>query len=497
MLQAVGDVREGFICPQCHQDMSTMEMLQVHFQDIHMKQSPSTVKGLFSFAKQKIKSVQDNFTNIPNEQTNNYAQYFSSDQNDSSSKPQQIGYIRSYTDRFKKERKAQHDQISIETTRLLLRIEKLISTGENIPKNANTKERRKYEQDIVEWIDDTKVTLCPSCAKSFSLSRRKHHCRLDGFVICDPCSRFLLFSKARYLIEPSTSSSLPNGLSLQHSNSLTSLNSTTADDSSCKDRTNNEDYLRICLSCQKVLQRRYDQICFKNTQRDEVFVCYEKIVEAKKILDEIHPTYSTMIESLLIGDTKYQIVDAQKLYRQLSTCYDKIDSTSKYISKLADSCLNIDEDDTQSIIRYSALCRNMRMYAIHVLQNFAISTRRVPSEDDVKRAREERKRLIEERIESERAAKAELASRIPLTDSPAVKKKEVSGWRPTIDRNLLVQAQELNPLVQQVYQVTEYIRQAQIAGRLDEVESLKLNLKELEQALNNAQQQENVSTFDS
>ncbi|CAF2155605.1 unnamed protein product [Rotaria magnacalcarata] len=84
-----------------------------------------------------------------------------------------------------------------------------------------------------------------------------------------------------YLIEPSTSSSLPNGLSLQHSNSLTSLNSTTADDSAYKDRTNNEDYLRICLSCQKVLQRRYDQICFKNTQRDEVFVCYEKIVEAK------------------------------------------------------------------------------------------------------------------------------------------------------------------------------------------------------------------------
>ncbi|CAF2155608.1 unnamed protein product [Rotaria magnacalcarata] len=89
-----------------------------------------------------------------------------------------------------------------------------------------------------------------------------------------------------------------------------------------------------------------------------------------------------------------------------------------------DSCLSIDEDDTQSIIRYSALCRNMRMYAIHVLQNLAISTRCVPSEDDVKRTCEERKRLIEERIESERAVKAELASRIPLTDSPAVKRKK-------------------------------------------------------------------------
>ncbi len=164
-------------------------------------------------------------------------------------------------------------------------------------------------------------------------------------------------------------------------------------------------------------------------------------------------------------------------------------SIRKYIAKLAESCSNIDENDTSSQIRYSALCRNIRMYAIHLLQNYAISTRRVPNEDDIQRAREERKRLVEERNDSERAAKVELASRITGTDSPIKLRTEVSGWRPTIDRNLLAQTQELNPLVQQVYQVTEYIRQAQIAGRHDEVESLKSNLKELEQALDNAQQQ--------
>jgi rabenosyn-5 len=169
----------------------------------------------------------------------------------------------------------------------------------------------------------------------------------------------------------------------------------------------------------------------------------------------------------------------------------------KYIALLAESCPNIDEDDTASQIRYSALCRNIRTYAIHLLQNYAISTRRVPSEDDVQRARDERKRLVEERNESERAAKVELASRIPLTDSPTKPKAQVSGWRPTIDRNLLVQAQELDPLVQQIYQVTEYIRQAQIAGRYDEVESLKRNLKVLEQAMKNIEQQDNTSTFDS
>jgi hypothetical protein len=168
MLQSIGDVREGFICPECRQDMSTIEMLQIHFEDVHMKQSPSTVKGkiiflfcfyfvfvcfvlgLFSLAKQKIKSVQDNFTTIPTEQSTNYAQFFSFDQNNFSLKQkQQFGYIRTFNDKFKKIRKEKHDQMSMETIRLLLRLEQLTSNNENIPKNANTKERRSKKNFII------------------------------------------------------------------------------------------------------------------------------------------------------------------------------------------------------------------------------------------------------------------------------------------------------------------------------------------------------------
>ena len=164
---------------------------------------------------------------------------------------------------------------------------------------------------------------------------------------------------------------------------------------------------------------------------------------------------------------------------------------------MGESCPGIDENDTPSQIRYSALCRNIRMYAIHLLQNYAIATKRVPSENDVQRARDERNRLLEERQESERAAKAELASRMLLVNSTPVHNRKASGWTPTIDRDALIQTQELNPIHQQIYQVTEYIRQAEIARRFDEVESLKLNLKELEQALNNTQQQGNILPFDS
>lgn len=103
-------------------------------------------------AKQKIKSVQDNFTVIPTEQPNNYSQFFSVDQNNILPNGQfQMGFSCSYTDKFHKYRKEKHDQTSMETIRLLLRLEQLTSSDENVPKNANTKERRSnspYEMII-------------------------------------------------------------------------------------------------------------------------------------------------------------------------------------------------------------------------------------------------------------------------------------------------------------------------------------------------------------
>jgi hypothetical protein len=71
-----------------------------------------------------------------------------------------------------------------------------------------------------------------------------------------------------------------NGVTLQRSNSLTSLTSTmTTDDSIINQAdTNNQDsYLRICVSCQKVLQHRYNHISFQTMEKDDIFVHYEVI----------------------------------------------------------------------------------------------------------------------------------------------------------------------------------------------------------------------------
>jgi len=53
-----------------------------------------------------------------------------------------------------------------------------------------------HEQTIVHWLDGTDVTRCPDCTKSFNITRRQHHCRLCGSIVCHECSCFLPLSKA-------------------------------------------------------------------------------------------------------------------------------------------------------------------------------------------------------------------------------------------------------------------------------------------------------------
>ncbi len=127
-----------------------------------------------------------------------------------------------------------------------------------------------------------------------------------------------------------------------------------------------------------------------------------------------------------------------------------INSFRKFIAKLSDSHLH--ELDTGSKNRYATLCRNIRAYSIQILQNYAISTRRVPSDDDIKRAQNERV--------------AKLALTIPA----------LNCYSTEIPK-------EFEPFIQQYYQITQFIERAKLAGRDDEVRLLELNLREVEREM--------------
>ena len=42
------------------------------------------------------------------------------------------------------------------------------------------------------WIPDKAVSMCQLCATPFNVTRRRHHCRLCGKVVCGPCSSYKL-----------------------------------------------------------------------------------------------------------------------------------------------------------------------------------------------------------------------------------------------------------------------------------------------------------------
>lgn len=87
------------------------------------------------------------------------------------------------------------DFYAAETNKLIIRLDKIVSC---LPSEAS--KRREHEQNVVTWVNDEDVRLCPQCAKSFNILRRKHHCRVCGTVQCHQCSQFLLLSFASELV---------------------------------------------------------------------------------------------------------------------------------------------------------------------------------------------------------------------------------------------------------------------------------------------------------
>lgn len=101
------------------------------------------------------------------------------------------GVVRSHWTDFRKFRSSRMDFYAAETNKLIIRLDKIVSC---LPSEAA--KRREHEQSVVTWVNDEDVQLCPQCAKSFNMLRRKHHCRVCGTVQCHQCSQFLLLSFA-------------------------------------------------------------------------------------------------------------------------------------------------------------------------------------------------------------------------------------------------------------------------------------------------------------
>ncbi|XP_062602240.1 rabenosyn-5-like, partial [Saccostrea cucullata] len=244
------EVREGFLCPMCMKDLGTVTMLQGHFEEEHSSEDKDVLqqlRGLFGKAKKKILGDRDEVED--GGQSGLQSSVYRSPAATISGydpvawEPQEIGVIHSWTDLYKAHRGAKVDRYVVETNKLIIRLDKL--TGPDAP--METSKRRAYEKSVVPWLPDSHVKECPFCRRNFTLTRRRHHCRLCGDIMCDRCSQFLPYSFAKKLTDPTFQNQDGEVGFLRRTGSNSSLNSILGPEG--------DPHIRTCQNCRKLLER--------------------------------------------------------------------------------------------------------------------------------------------------------------------------------------------------------------------------------------------------
>ncbi|XP_065829156.1 rabenosyn-5-like [Oscarella lobularis] len=462
------DVKEGFLCSVCKRDMKSLPQLQEHFDTAHTRDRvvPQLLRGFFNKAKRIImgEPVPGVSPGTPQQQRARTSSSTSEGGIDPALwDPQEIGAIRSHWDRFKDTRDRSVNQIAIETNKILIRLEKFVSQLEK-----GGKLKKDYE--IVDWVPDSQATVCYDCKKSFSVSRRRHHCRLTGQVICGKCSQFLPMSFAEELLRPTMNFELKGKL----------------DQSPLKEGEEKEQQppLRVSTSCYKLLLRKHEHVQQKES-RPAFLQLYEKMKSVMAQADAALPRYHEVAEALRLGDESTSLEKAQEMRFKLMKLHEAVDILSKKI-------LMLDvQSDRPPKPRQLRIQKQTRQYATQYLQSNIIAMVPLPTAQQLQELQERNRRAQAERTKRERMEAQQAAERLKQktdVDSSSVQMKRVSGpgWQPSAARPLTENVEEKDPLEIQRDMLLHYIAQAKQAGKKDELKALEESLKDIEFQLRSA-----------
>ncbi|KAG8175990.1 hypothetical protein JTE90_018056 [Oedothorax gibbosus] len=431
-------------------DLKTVYQLQEHFEVAHSTESTDVIqalKGIFDKAKRKILK-QDPVDNGDFRQPSFESEAVFVDKTISPDciwEFQDVGLTSSHTSYFKKVREKKINRNRIETNKILITLEKLICDISSDPEK-----RKEFEKSIVPWVPDSDVPLCPGCAKSFGLSRRWHHCRLCGYVMCNSCSFFISYDFARKLIVPAISDDqqllkMQNSVARRPSNiSLMSVVHLGSD----------HHLIRICKECNMLLQH-HDKMVQQRNHRPVIVEIYDRLKDCINQVENQVPVYMEMLESLNSGETNYQLQDIQELKIKITKLAEKIDIHSKRIAKLEPT----EEASGSHTIQLQS---GIRMAASQFLRNMVIGLPSPPTKEELEQYRSQRLDQVLRRIQQEKEAELMLSKKeTSKTPSPEAVEEED------------------DPLVQQMKNIRKYIQQAKMDRKFDEVKMLEANLKEL------------------
>ncbi|CAG4912668.1 unnamed protein product [Colias eurytheme] len=417
------EILEGFLCPICKADLKSATQLTSHFESQHEEEQDllRSLKDIFGKAKKIILNADENdlketFDRALKLNTQDFV--FLDDE-------QTVGVSRSSSDYFRAVRSARLERYATETNKLLIRLDKLIC---NMPNEAS--QRKQHEQEVVPWLDGSSVKLCPNCAKSFTLTRRKHHCRLCGSILCHDCSLFLDLNIARAIIDPSAPQ--PSNPSQE----VTEKNG-----------------LRLCEHCYNLIELR-KQVQESRNAKTVLMTAYEQM---RSLMDQAGPAvamYEKMCQSLFDGETTYNLQDVNAMRGKIGKLAEGIDLLSKQIVGFP----------VQPGTRQARLQNSVRQAAAHYIKEELLSLRKLPTEEQIEEVRKERYARAQKQVEMERRR---------VEREREGKEMERASTSNNIEHD------DDNPILEQMNIIREYIREARKELRFEEVAILETNLKEL------------------
>ncbi|VDM21834.1 unnamed protein product [Hydatigera taeniaeformis] len=394
-----------------------------------------------------------------------------------------LGRIRSRTADFDKLRQAQVDRTALETNLLLIRLEKLSNIPDNLDNSQRHVLEQSIVPWIMAKVslcprcgasfglgwskystsgDSTATATSHSflVTPPTSLSRRAreglhfasrfvstlidndpvyrrmHHCRLCGHIICADCSFFLSKEEISHVIKAcnwAKSESLAiNAVSsenipslggeilnckppfLSRSTSLTSL------DSSVPKRTEEVPKLRICEVCKLVLEGKIQQIEEGNATPLGLEE-FQALKQAMAKVTEKMPLFSSMANSLSLGEEKYILDIAKSLRLELLQNLQKVDEIGKVIASL-------DVSTSRSAATQARLNRTIGQFARRFVRNNLSSLRILPSEKEHRQLAQKRTTDLESKRQESAALvskKADTVSRKPEKLLPPPKRGQV------------------------------------------------------------------------
>lgn len=482
-------IREGFICPICMKDLGAAVQLQKHFEDFHSddKDALQQIRGMFGKAKRKIlrKGEASDFDAdivVPSNGENLQGTSVARGLDPFLWDDQQFGASRSHFRPFRDIRDAEIDRFVVETNKILIRLEKLLKSGVHVtdsPINvaASRTNRKTVEKSLVPWTADSDVKFCPICFKQFNVAKRKHHCRLCGGIMCGKCSAFVSVSQAADIVKLNDNQEL---LPRRSKNS--------------GKEESDDDGIRTCENCMELLERHERQERERQTQ-PVIVQLYKKMKSCMAEAESLHPVYIKMSDSINAGDVQYDLEETNQLRAKLLKIYEIVDLLSKKILSLGS------DQETPPSAQTVKLQRGIKAFATGYLQENMFTLSDLPSRDKVKKLQEERalalaRKAASDKAERERAMQQRLeASKLQhqrqgsggglSTPEPAVRPKTGqqtravgNGWGPV---SMASSSSSPDPLIEQMDILKNYIHQARAQNKMDEVQMLERNLKELEQ----------------